>query len=89
MTCREVAEFLMDYLDGALLREPLDVFEAHLAVCRECRDYLKSYQVAVELARMTMHSGGDAANPLPPELIAAVLAARKAQASDRPGVGDA
>ncbi|RJP34792.1 MAG: hypothetical protein C4547_10310 [Phycisphaerales bacterium] len=77
MTCQEVAEFLLEYLEGALPVESGAEFERHLAVCPACRDYLESYQSTIELERQAFRqSDGPAAEP-PPELIAAILASRR------------
>ncbi len=51
MTCREVLDFLMDYLDGTLSPAQRAVFEEHLAVCRSCVAYLHTYQQTVKLGK--------------------------------------
>ena len=43
MTCRELVEFLMAYLDRELAQDQHDRFERHLAVCEECVVYMKAY----------------------------------------------
>lgn len=49
LTCRDIAELVTDYLDGALSkRERLD-FERHLVWCSWCRDYLEQVRTAIEL----------------------------------------
>lgn len=79
MTCHEVSEFLMDYLDGALPGESRTVFEQHLAVCPECGAYLSSYESTIELGRSAFcNAGGEFAYPPPAELVAAILASRLA-----------
>src|SRR5438128_4830644 len=44
MTCRELIEFLIDYLDGTLAPQERERFDAHLAVCPACVRYLDSYR---------------------------------------------
>ena len=44
MTCQELADFIMDYVDGNLPDVQHRTFEEHLAVCPSCIEYLKSYK---------------------------------------------
>jgi len=73
MTCREVTDFLLDYLEGELSGEVLRVFEAHLAGCEACVAYLASYRRAVRLGASAFR---DEAGKAPPELVEAILAAK-------------
>lgn len=78
MTCRELIEFLMHYLDGELPPERRRVFEAHLAICAACRRYLATYEESVALGKAAC--GEDPNDPIPAdvpeELVQAILAAR-------------
>ena len=78
MTCRDVIEFLLDYVAGTVSAEERTVFEAHLAVCPPCVAYLKTYPATVQLGQRAL-SESDASDspPIPEELISAILAARK------------
>jgi predicted anti-sigma-YlaC factor YlaD len=78
--CSEIHDALDDYLDGAMDVDERATFDAHLAVCPECRDYLSSYERTVRLSRAS-HRVDDAASEPPPELLAAVLAARRKRSS--------
>ena len=42
MKCRELAEFLIDYVSGELPDETRVHFELHLTRCRNCHAYLIS-----------------------------------------------
>jgi anti-sigma factor RsiW len=77
LTCREFTEFLMAYLDGELAPDAAAAFEAHLAVCEDCVNYLDSYRATVELDRQAF-AELDAALPadVPEELVQAILDAR-------------
>lgn len=44
MTCREQVELLVDYLDGTLDPRVAKALEAHLADCRPCLNFLKTYK---------------------------------------------
>jgi anti-sigma factor RsiW len=40
MTCQELTEVLTDYLEGVMPREDRERFEAHLAICDGCVNYV-------------------------------------------------
>lgn len=72
-SCRELAGFLDDYVEGRLSQERRAVFERHLSICVDCVRYADGYRRALHLAA---DAGGDDA-AIPPELVAAILAARR------------
>lgn len=78
ITCRQFEDFILAYLDGDLPEKQRFVFELHLKVCRECRDYLAAYRRTIEVSRRAFDVPDD---PLPEEvpedLVKAVLAARR------------
>lgn len=74
--CRETVDLLGAYHDGDLGAERRAAVEAHLARCRGCREYLRSYRATIELARAAMKKPEQAPDPLPDELVKAILAAR-------------
>ena len=74
MTCRELIEFLADYLDGQLPAGQRKLFESHLAACGPCRRYLSQYKTTTELVR----SLATQSEPqFPPELVKAILEANR------------
>lgn len=78
MTCHEVLDFLMAYLDGELSDEQRREFDRHLAVCPSCVNYLEGYKATIQLTRNAMRGEGQAADPGVPEgLIKAIREARK------------
>jgi anti-sigma factor RsiW len=78
LTCREVADFLMAYDDGELAAAQRAAFDAHLAECPDCVAYLQSYRATVALGKRAFaDEDGAAAEVVPEELVAAVLAARR------------
>lgn len=80
MTCRELAEFLMAYLDGELPDAQRAVFEQHLAGCPECRLYLDSYRTTIALGRDALQTPeADRAAPPPADLVTAILASRRGE----------
>lgn len=77
LTCRELEDFIADYVDGALPSEQRRKFEWHLRLCRDCRRYLEAYGRTIALSRTAL-CGPDESVPedVPDELVRAVLAAR-------------
>jgi anti-sigma factor RsiW len=75
--CREFVSFLDDYFGGKLPLDRRAEFEAHIAVCPPCVNYMKSYQETVRLGKAAC---ADLDAPVPPtipeELVQAILAAR-------------
>lgn len=80
ITCVEFEEFMLAYLEGGLSNKQRRVFEFHLAVCTECRDYLAAYKAAMTVTRdaLDTQSAETLAN-VPEDLVAAVLAANTSQ----------
>ena len=78
MTCREFADFMMEYLSGELPSKSRVQFEHHLSLCVNCRKYLTSYEETVKLGKRAFDDE-DAALPadVPEELVKAILAARR------------
>jgi anti-sigma factor RsiW len=75
LSCQELVAFLDAYLAGELPPARREVFDWHLAVCTDCRNYLDSYRRTIELGREALRGSGEAA--IPTELIQAILAARR------------
>jgi anti-sigma factor RsiW len=77
VTCRELIEFLDDYVDGTLPALQRLRFDDHLAGCPHCVSYLRTYQDTIDLSRGAC-AGDDEALPagVPEELVQAVLRAR-------------
>jgi anti-sigma factor RsiW len=82
VTCRELADFLMNYLDGELAGDVRERFEDHLTRCPNCVKYLSAYEKTSELSRKALAAlEADPEKPAtgagaPDELIRAILAAR-------------
>jgi len=73
MNCREVADFLMDYVSGELPSRDRGIFETHLAACPECVEYLRSYERTIALTRESA-KGPCEMSPPPERLVQAILA---------------
>jgi len=75
ITCQQLIEFLMGYLENELPADQRAEFDRHMAACPSCVDYLTTYEKTIALTRTC-------ANDLLPEdvpesLVQAILAARK------------
>ena len=79
ISCKEFEEFVLSYLDGELPVKQRSMFEWHIRICRECREYLAAYQRSIELGQAVLHDP-DQSLPadVPEDLIKAILKARKA-----------
>jgi anti-sigma factor RsiW len=50
IVCQQAVELVTDYLEGALSRAGRRRFEAHLANCPHCTEYLAQMRTTIELA---------------------------------------
>ena len=87
MNCREFVEFLMAYLDGTLEDSEREIFQAHMVDCPGCETYLETYRETIRLGKVCFCGGSDDLPEHVPEgLVQAILAAREAGETDKPGV---
>jgi anti-sigma factor RsiW len=47
--CQEMVELITDYLEGVLTRSQRRRFEAHLAACEHCSEYLEQMRATIRL----------------------------------------
>jgi anti-sigma factor RsiW len=78
LNCRDLIELIAAYSDDELDDATRAAFEHHLAHCRSCRAYLRSYLQTIELARTLPLS--DCHCDAPEELVDAILRRRSAGA---------
>ena len=50
LVCRQAVELVTDYLEGSLPRRARRRFEAHLARCPHCTEYLAQMRETIRLA---------------------------------------
>jgi anti-sigma factor RsiW len=74
MTCRKVAELLIDFADGTLAAEQRTVLERHLCGCVPCAIYMHTYHDTIRLTQA-----------LPDEPLPQEFAARLKSMLDKPG----
>ena len=76
MKCRELAEFLSDYVNGELPLESRTHFEFHLSKCTNCHEYLVQYEITIKAGRIACGETSDEMPAVPDDLVKAVMAAR-------------
>ena len=69
VTCKELIDFLDDYVAGEVPPARRHEFERHLSVCPSCVEYVKSYRDTIQLARRAYPDPAE----IPPDLLAALL----------------
>jgi anti-sigma factor RsiW len=62
LACQEMVELMTDYLEGALTRRQRRRFEAHIAGCEHCTEYLRQMRETIRL------TGGLAAEDMAPAM---------------------
>jgi anti-sigma factor RsiW len=77
VTCKQLADFLDEYLGGAMPAEQKARVEQHLAVCPDCRHYLDSYRQAIALGQAAFDAPDDPVpDAVPEKLLAAIRAVK-------------
>lgn len=77
ITCVEFENFILAYLDGELDARKKVIFELHLKVCHECRNYLEAYRRTVSLGKAVFESPhAPLPRNVPEDLVQAILRAR-------------
>lgn len=77
ITCREVLDFVMAYLDDELSAEQRQEFERHLGVCPSCVNYLDTYKTTILLGKDALCApDAPALDSIPEALVRAVREAR-------------
>lgn len=78
ITCRELIDFISDYLERRLQAEQLEEFERHLSVCPSCVNYLDAYRKTIALGKVALQPSDLSARGAAPEgLLKAIKEARR------------
>ena len=75
LTCRELAGFAADYVEGALDPQERARFDAHVGKCPDCATYLRTYAETVRLAK-DAHADDPVPADVPEDLVRAILDTR-------------
>jgi anti-sigma factor RsiW len=73
ITCRQLIDFIADYVDGTLDAPAREEFDRHLGVCPSCREYLASYRATMQLERLFVMGTDEVAEDVPEELVQVIL----------------
>lgn len=79
MTCRELSDFVLDYVAGDLPVALRQAFDRHLDACGNCQIYLDSYRTTVRASRAALGDEPAGLPPMPEDLVKAILAAAGAK----------
>jgi anti-sigma factor (TIGR02949 family) len=77
LSCRELIDFLDRYLDGELSADERTRFDAHLAACPYCVDYIASYRETIRLGKRACEPDAELPDEVPARLVEAILASRR------------
>lgn len=81
--CQQFETFIIAYFDDELTPRQRFIFNMHLRVCRECREYLRAYEASMTL---THASAAPAELPeVPEDLVVAVVDALNEGNGSDPG----
>jgi anti-sigma factor RsiW len=75
MTCRELSDFVLDYVAGELPAALCEAFERHLDACGTCQIYLATYRATVRASRAALADEPARLPPMPEDLVRAIVAA--------------
>lgn len=73
ITCRELIEYIADYLGGSLDETGKVDFERHLERCPSCRAFLASYIQTMDLEKLVLYED-DPVSDVPEDLVQSILA---------------
>ena len=74
LSCDKVEKFLMAYIDGELNTRSKLRFKFHLAICSNCRNYMKGYRNAINLGKQVFNQPHElATSKVTNEILNAIL----------------
>ncbi|MHC2065947.1 anti-sigma factor [Bremerella sp. T1] len=79
LTCKELYEFMGDYLEGNLPDDVMCVMKTHISRCPCCEHYLENYRTAMRLGVSCCkeYAEDEVPTSVPEPLVQAILEARK------------
>jgi anti-sigma factor RsiW len=78
ITCRELIDFIADYLENRLDTDDRREFDRHLSVCPSCMNYLDAYKKTIALGKHALSPSDEPARGVAPEgLLKAIKTARR------------
>jgi anti-sigma factor RsiW len=73
MNCREITEFLEQYVADELSPDVLDEFQRHVDACGNCVTYMKQYRAVIAVAKESYGPTPVEPPPVPDELVQLIL----------------
>lgn len=75
MNCRELIEYLSEYVDGGLYPLERARIDEHLAECEDCAAYLDSLRKMLRMLKISQHLDSSLTTATIPESLRAVILA--------------
>jgi predicted anti-sigma-YlaC factor YlaD len=75
LSCQEICAFLCDFVDGTLSGPSKAAFDAHVAQCAPCKQYLDTYAQTILLSKRCCCPKLQPPPPLPEDMIRAIVQA--------------
>jgi anti-sigma factor RsiW len=80
LTCKELDDYIADYVDGTLPANARRKFKLHLWLCTVCRRYLRAYRRTIALcAESVLESDRRVEDELPEALVEAIVSASRSK----------
>jgi anti-sigma factor RsiW len=73
MNCREITEFLEQYVSDELSPDLLAEFETHMHACGNCVTFMTQYRMVIEAAKGCYGPTPAEPPPVPEELVTLIL----------------
>lgn len=78
VSCQQANQFIDDYLSGELPRKQRVIFDWHLRLCPDCREYLNHYRQAIDLCRDNFYTPEEEPAEVPERILKGIMAAKRA-----------
>jgi hypothetical protein len=69
VNCREISEFLREFVSDELPADVRTHFEGHVSACSNCMEFLKQYELTISASQKAC----DEPSEVPEELVNAIL----------------
>lgn len=86
LTCEQLIESLVDYLEGRLSLSRAAAFKLHLLCCDHCRSYLHNYEATIAASQQAVQHAEADAGPVkvPEDLVQEILKACRMVEGEKP-----
>ncbi len=75
VSCKEICQFLCDYVEGELPVGQCEAFQFHMKECRSCAEYLRQYEGTIRASKRCMCPGHVKPPPVPEDMVTAIMKA--------------